>query len=304
MVTGCSRAEAAALVTARGRGRRRAGRHQACRSGSPRARASPSSSTTPRSTSPWSRTRPSRCGGPRRRRRDRGRQAGRAGGPPRRRPRARHAGRRAAGPLPGDRRVGDPERPGIVHRLDRGHVRPAGGGPHAAGLREPGRPARRPAVERRYLALVSGHPDPPAGWSTPRSAARPAAHPHGRPSRRQEARTRYEVDELFDDPPAWPWCACRLETGRTHQIRVHLPAIGHPVVGDASYGGGRPGVASPALPPRRRAGLPPPGDGGAGGHHLAPAGGPPLRAGATAERLLARREVCRSVGWEPCHPSE
>ena len=54
----------------------------------------------------------------------------------------------------------------------------------------------------------------------------------------KEARTEYEVRTTFDAPV----CAlldCRLETGRTHQIRVHLSAIGHPIVGDATYGGAR-----------------------------------------------------------------
>ena len=54
----------------------------------------------------------------------------------------------------------------------------------------------------------------------------------------KEARTEYEVRTTFGAPV----CAlldCRLETGRTHQIRVHLSAIGHPIVGDATYGGSR-----------------------------------------------------------------
>ena len=53
------------------------------------------------------------------------------------------------------------------------------------------------------------------------------------------ARTSYEVVASYRDPEV-SRLECRLETGRTHQIRVHLQAIGHPVVGDAAYGGSRP----------------------------------------------------------------
>ncbi len=52
------------------------------------------------------------------------------------------------------------------------------------------------------------------------------------------ARTEYEVRAVYDDPVC-SLLECRLETGRTHQIRVHLAAIGHPVVGDGTYGGAR-----------------------------------------------------------------
>jgi len=51
----------------------------------------------------------------------------------------------------------------------------------------------------------------------------------------------YEVEEWFGRPEV-ARLRCRLETGRTHQIRVHLSAIGHPVVGDAAYGGRRDGI--------------------------------------------------------------
>ena len=70
----------------------------------------------------------------------------------------------------------------------------------------------------------------------------------------KDARTHYEVVEWFVTPEV-ARVECRLETGRTHQIRVHLAAIGHPVVGDATYGGLRRSVAleRPFLHARRLA---------------------------------------------------
>jgi 23S rRNA pseudouridine1911/1915/1917 synthase len=138
--------------------------------------------------------------------------------------------------------VGDPARPGIVHRLDR----------DTSGLMVVARTqvaydalveqlAAR-AVERRYLALVWGHLDAsrgvidaPIGRSTARRT-RMAVRAGGR-----EARTGYHVLETFADPLT-SLLDCRLETGRTHQIRVHLGAIEHSVVGDATYGGSRPSI--------------------------------------------------------------
>jgi 23S rRNA pseudouridine1911/1915/1917 synthase len=94
-------------------------------------------------------------------------------------------------------------------------------------------------VDRRYVALVwgtmespRGIVDAPIGRSTARRT-RMAVRESGK-----AARTAYEVRTRFAEPV----CAvldCRLETGRTHQIRVHLSAIGHPIVGDATYGGAR-----------------------------------------------------------------
>jgi 23S rRNA pseudouridine1911/1915/1917 synthase len=55
----------------------------------------------------------------------------------------------------------------------------------------------------------------------------------------KEARTRYDVVSTFSDPVSVSLLECRLETGRTHQIRVHLTAVDHPVVGDGRYGGAR-----------------------------------------------------------------
>ena len=97
-------------------------------------------------------------------------------------------------------------------------------------------------VERRYDALVWGVPDSPRGViDAPigRSVRRPTRMSVREGGR--EARTAYEVVATYREPDV-ARLVCRLETGRTHQIRVHLLAIGHPVVGDAAYGGKRPGL--------------------------------------------------------------
>lgn len=140
--------------------------------------------------------------------------------------------------------VGDPLRPGIVHRLDRGTS-----GLLVAALSQRAYEAlvdafARREIKRRYLALCWGSVeaqqgiiDAPIGRST--------IHRTKMTVRREgkEARTRYEVRARYVAPPT-SLLECELETGRTHQIRVHLAAIGHPVVGDAMYGGARelPGV--------------------------------------------------------------
>ena len=64
------------------------------------------------------------------------------------------------------------------------------------------------------------------------------------------ARTRYQVEGRYDRPAPTTLLRCQLETGRTHQIRVHLASIGHPVVGDDRYGGAGPAGWQP-LPPGR-----------------------------------------------------
>ena len=131
---------------------------------------------------------------------------------------------------------GDPERPGIVHRLDKGTsgllVVARDEQTHAA-LQEL---VRRREVERAYLALATG-----------RLASRTGTidAPIGRASRRRtrmavsgaasrQARTHFEVLELL---AADTYLEAKLETGRTHQIRAHFAAIGHPLVGDSTYGG-------------------------------------------------------------------
>ncbi|MGH9190350.1 MAG: RluA family pseudouridine synthase [Acidimicrobiales bacterium] len=143
--------------------------------------------------------------------------------------------------------VGDPARPGIVHRLDVG----------TSGLLVVARTeaafdslvaqlAGR-SVERTYLALAwsdfdttSCAVDAPVGRS-PANRTQMGVVADGRP-----ARTSFSVLERFRSPAPCTLLSCKLDTGRTHQVRVHLAAIGHPVVGDARYGGAR-----PMLPSRR-----------------------------------------------------
>ncbi len=138
--------------------------------------------------------------------------------------------------------VGDPARPGIVHRLDRdtsGLLVVARTTPAYEGLVEM---LAAHEVERRYDALV---------WGIPESARGVIDAPIGRSVRRptrmsvreggRAARTGYEVVVPYPGAGV-ARLECRLETGRTHQIRVHLLAIGHPVVGDAAYGGQRAGI--------------------------------------------------------------
>jgi len=133
--------------------------------------------------------------------------------------------------------VGDPQRPGIVHRLDKGTSGLMVVARTSEALADLTAQLKRHDVERRYLALVLGEVaegrgvvDAPVGRSA-RQPTRMAVSARGR-----AARTRYEVLERYTEPVAATLLECRLETGRTHQVRVHLAAIGHPVAGDTRYG--------------------------------------------------------------------
>ncbi len=134
------------------------------------------------------------------------------------------------------RGVGEQDRWGIVHRLDR----------DTSGLMVVARTSdahealtsaiRKRAVDRRYVALVDGLFETPLGTIDAPIGTDPA-----RPTRRivraggRPARTHYERLSEWSEASA-TLLSVRLETGRTHQIRVHMASIGHPVIGDRVYG--------------------------------------------------------------------
>lgn len=131
--------------------------------------------------------------------------------------------------------IDDSERGGIVHRLDRdtsGVIALAKSEESQVVLKEQWR-ARE--TEKYYLAVVEGRPEPSEGIIEAPLAADPAA-PHKRAvvEGGQSARSQYRVLEQYGDEAAL--VEVRIFTGRTHQIRVHMLAIGHPVVGDFLYG--------------------------------------------------------------------
>ena len=141
--------------------------------------------------------------------------------------------------------VGGVARPGIVHRLDKdtsGLIVAAKTETAHAGLRAL---FETHDIDRGYLALVQGLPSPAAGrvdapiGRDPRHRKRMAVVERGR-----AAVTHYRVEAAFGTRASS--VACRLETGRTHQVRVHLAHIGHGVIGDPLYGGRQRGM--PAFP--------------------------------------------------------
>lgn len=129
---------------------------------------------------------------------------------------------------------GDPLRPGLVHRLDRDTSGLMVVAKTAASLSALGIAMKAREIKREYLGLVHGVPEHAKGTiegpigRDPHNRLRYAIVHEGKP-----AITHYEVREAF---PHHAELLFRLETGRTHQIRVHVRAMGHPIVNDPLYG--------------------------------------------------------------------
>lgn len=139
--------------------------------------------------------------------------------------------------------IGGVKRPGIVHRLDKDTsgllVVAKNDAAHQALSDQFAAHGRDGKLERAYLAFVWGTLDRPAGTIATGIARSPVNRQKMAVSTRPDAReaiTHYTVVERFGTLASL--VRCNLETGRTHQIRVHLAHIGHPLLGDAAYGSG------------------------------------------------------------------
>jgi 23S rRNA pseudouridine1911/1915/1917 synthase len=158
--------------------------------------------------------------------------------------------------------IGGVRRPGIVHRLDKDTsgvmIAAKTDAAHKSLTAQFADHGRTGDLERGYLALVWGVPDRTRGTID----APIDRHPHSRDKMAvrkggREAITHWEVKARYagaDGRPVASLIECRLETGRTHQIRVHLAHIGHPVLGDETYATGFRTKAA-LLPPAARTAL-------------------------------------------------
>ena len=145
--------------------------------------------------------------------------------------------------------VGEPDRPGIVHRLDRDTSGLLICARTNEALSQLSQDLADRLIHRSYLTIASGCPEAPKGTiDAPIGRSRRARTKMTVTEDGREARTHYEVLETWTYPKQASLLKCTLDTGRTHQIRVHLRAIGCPVLGDAVYGKRDPfGIGRPLL---------------------------------------------------------
>ena len=131
--------------------------------------------------------------------------------------------------------IGGELRPGIVHRLDRGTSGVMVVAKNDAAHRELARQFHDREIEKEYIALVWGVVQ--AGRRIDAAIGRDTSNRHKMSARARHAREAVTRITRAHHLPGLTLCQVAIHTGRTHQIRVHLSAIGHPVVGDAMYGG-------------------------------------------------------------------
>lgn len=137
--------------------------------------------------------------------------------------------------------VGGVARPGIVHRIDKGTSGLIVAAKTDAAHEGLSAQFARHSIDRRYQALVAGLPNPASGTidaPLARSSANRKKMAVVAEGRGKNAVTHYRLLAPLRDSAL---VECRLETGRTHQVRVHMTSIGHPLLGDPAYGRSRPG---------------------------------------------------------------
>ncbi len=146
----------------------------------------------------------------------------------------------------GSLQAGDPQRPGIVHRLDKLTSGVMLIAKNNSAHRQLSQQFKNRQVKKEYVALVHGSPSPPSGTidmplgRDPQNRKKMSTRAH----RKRTAVTHYVTEDGLGFVSL---LGIRIETGRTHQIRVHLAQKGHPIVGDTLYGGNRARNLPPGL---------------------------------------------------------
>jgi 23S rRNA pseudouridine1911/1915/1917 synthase len=140
--------------------------------------------------------------------------------------------------------IGGELRPGIVHRLDKDTSGVMVVAKTAHAMDSLVEQFKAGTVSKRYMTIVAGIPDPPEGRveTLIGRSRHDRKKMSARPAKGREAVTCYELIEAYEGASL---LRVRIETGRTHQIRVHMAHLGHPVLGDRQYGSRRPNLLVP-----------------------------------------------------------